>query len=111
MINAKQLSNTFKKIRQFSFDAIFEEETTNDKIFKSEIKPMTTHILNGFNASIFAYGMTGAGKTYTMFGDLHKESDFSNPGIILQSASDLLERLKKTDKHTVKLSYLEIYNE
>jgi len=33
---------------------------------------MTTHILDGFNASIFAYGMTGAGKTHTMFGDLCK---------------------------------------
>ena len=66
--------------------------------------------MSGYESTVFAYGQTGTGKTHTMEGDL------SNPdmyGVIPRSAQAIFERLKKPDysSHTVKCSYLEIYNE
>ena len=43
---------------------------------------MADHVLEGFNSAIFAYGMTGAGKTHTMFGDLHNSYE-NGLGIII----------------------------
>lgn len=67
-------------------------------------------VMSGYESTVFAYGQTGTGKTHTMEGDL------SNPdmyGVIPRSAQAIFERLKKPDysSHTVKCSYLEIYNE
>lgn len=45
----------------FSFDAFHGEQTTQQEVFLSSVKPILPHILNGQNASVFAYGPTGAG--------------------------------------------------
>ena len=46
-------------------------------------------VVNGFNATVFAYGATGAGKTYTMMGTVE------NPGIMLLTVRDLFNSIKK----------------
>lgn len=45
----------------FSFDVFHGEQTTQQEVFLSSVKPILPHILNGQNASVFAYGPTGAG--------------------------------------------------
>ena len=51
-----------------SFDVFHGEETTQQEVFLSSVKPVLPHVLNGQNASIFAYGPTGAGRnSYYMF--------------------------------------------
>ena len=69
---------------------------------------MLPGILEGFNATVFAYGATGAGKTYTMLGT------GDNPGIMVRSLSDLfgiIDKAKPLREFNIKLSYVEIYNE
>lgn len=66
--------------------------------------------MSGFEATIFAYGQTGTGKTHTMEGNLESPEDY---GIIPRAASKIFESLRKPDfvSTRVTCSYLEIYNE
>lgn len=52
-----------------NFDYVFGEGASNKEVFARTIKPLTEHFANGYNSTVFAYGITGAGKSYTMFGD------------------------------------------
>ena len=54
--------------RHFQFDAVFEENARNLDVYGATLKPLIKQIKLGFNVTCFAYGMTGAGKTHTMFG-------------------------------------------
>lgn len=91
-----------KKDRGYDFDEIFDENSDNKLVYKS-ISPILLRVSSGFNGTIFAYGMTGSGKSHTMFGDINL-----NPGVIPQLVSELFQ----TQSHnSIRLSYLEIYNE
>ena len=57
--------------------------------------PLIDNILNGYNGTVFAYGMTGAGKTHTMFGDLKNASVIDyEPGITLLAIKDLFNKFQ-----------------
>ncbi|CAG9319248.1 unnamed protein product [Blepharisma stoltei] len=96
------------KEKQYAFDFAFDENSLQKEIFDKTTKFLIDGILNGFNATVFAYGATGAGKTYTMLG----EAD--SPGMMLMTFVELftkVEELTLERAYKVKLSYLEIYNE
>lgn len=61
-------------------------------------------VLQGRNGTVFCYGATGAGKTYTMLGTME------NPGVMVLAINDLFSKVTQRN-HSIKLSYLEIYNE
>jgi kinesin family protein 18/19 len=64
--------------------------------------------MQGYNASVFAYGSTGAGKTYTMLGTEE------NPGIMMNSIDELfitIENYTAERDYKIKISYVEVYNE
>lgn len=64
--------------------------------------------MQGYNASVFAYGATGAGKTYTMLGTEE------NPGIMMLSIDELfnsIEDYSRERDYKIKVSYVEVYNE
>ena len=75
------------------------------------------NVLNGFNGTLFAYGMTGAGKTHTLFGDMQKDTlSADTSGMIMLTLNDLFNRISNPTfsnrfDFTIKMSYLEIYNE
>src|SRR5438270_8376621 len=52
----------------FTFDRVFDMNSKQSDIFDFSIKPTVDDILNGYNGTVFAYGQTGAGKSYTMMG-------------------------------------------
>lgn len=52
----------------FTFDAVFDAKSRQQDIYDEAIRPLVASVLQGFNATIFAYGQTGTGKTYTMEG-------------------------------------------
>lgn len=83
---------------QYSFDRVFGTRSTQSEIFQ-ETRAILEQINKGYNATIFCYGNTGAGKTYTMVGT--KES----PGLIYNLIGELL-KVKE-----FCISYFEIYNE
>ena len=77
-------------------------------MYEHTAKFLLEGVANGFNATVFAYGATGAGKTYTMLGN------HDNPGIMFLTLKELYEMinsLSEEREYQVKLSYLEIYNE
>ena len=89
------------------FDYIFDSLTQQETIFNYTTKMLIDNIINGYNATVFAYGATGAGKTYTMLGDEE------NPGIMPLALKELFNKILKykNREYIIKLWYIEIYNE
>ncbi|KAA6381555.1 MAG: hypothetical protein EZS28_022919 [Streblomastix strix] len=54
----------------YHFDQCFGPDSHNDMVFNSSVKPLISSIFQGYNATVFCYGMTSAGKSYTMMGHL-----------------------------------------
>ncbi|XP_014667202.1 PREDICTED: kinesin-like protein KIF22 [Priapulus caudatus] len=98
--------NTEESIK-YSFSRVFHPESTQASVYETAIKPLVANITNGQNASVLAYGQTGAGKTYTMMGSP------DNVGIVPRSLQTIFQLIEKqpSAKFTVKVSYLEIYQE
>ncbi|NXJ18280.1 KIF24 protein, partial [Dicrurus megarhynchus] len=90
----------------FYFDEVFGESCTNQDVYMKTAYPLIQHIFNGGNATCFAYGQTGAGKTYTMIGN-HR-----NPGLYALAAKDIFRHLEASPSRkdlTVLISFYEIY--
>ena len=104
-INNKK-SNQIKE-QQFFFDYVFDKNTSQQAIYENTTKNLLTGIIDGFNATVFAYGATGSGKTYTMLGTSKEK------GIMPRSISDLFKLLNvyKNKDFKMNVSYIEIYNE
>ena len=95
------------KEQQFFFDYVFDKNTTQQTIYEYTTKNLLSGILDGFNATVFAYGATGAGKTYTMLGTSKEK------GIMPRSISELFKLLTsyKNKEFKMIVAYIEIYNE
>ncbi|KAG5419237.1 KIP2 [Candida metapsilosis] len=96
----------------FVFDNVFENDVysnTNYQVYLKVCKPIVEKFLDeGYNGTVFAYGMTGSGKTYSMKGN-DEES-----GFVEMAVNDLFEKLSSMGQvvtHQINVSYLEIYNE
>ncbi|GIQ84752.1 kinesin-like protein [Kipferlia bialata] len=96
------------KDQPFAFDVVFDENATQKEVFTGTALPLVGFVLEGYNATMFAYGATGAGKTHTMLGH-----DDSGQGIMMLTLTELFARINSMDTHSVKclVSYIEIYNE
>ena len=96
------------KYQQFFFDYVFDKNASQQEIYNKTTKPLLDNIIEGFNATVFAYGATGSGKTYTMLGNNQNER-----GIMPRSVSDLFKLLQKqkNKEFRIQVSYVEIYNE
>lgn len=91
----------------FAFDRVFDETTTQSDVYEGTTKTLLDSVLDGYNATVFAYGATGCGKTHTITGTSQE------PGIIFLTMQELFEKIdeRSQDKTTeLTLSYLEIYN-
>ncbi|KAL0137502.1 P-loop containing nucleoside triphosphate hydrolase protein [Mucor lusitanicus] len=95
----------------YSFDRVFRPEETQAEVYKDVAEPILNDVLAGYSCTIFAYGQTGTGKTYTMEGDLTEvEGGYGkNAGIIPRTIHNLFEKLPSESHVTV--SMLELYNE
>ncbi|KAM5298448.1 kinesin-like protein KIF24 [Ctenodactylus gundi] len=90
----------------FYFDEVFGEVCTNQDVYMKTAHPLIQHIFNGGTATCFAYGQTGAGKTYTMIGT------HQNPGLYALAAKDIFRQLEMSQprRHLfVWISFYEIY--
>ena len=96
------------KDQTFGFDRVFDENTSQDDVYEATTRNLLDSVLDGYNATVFAYGATGCGKTHTITGTLQQ------PGVIFLTMQELFERIaERTDEKVteISLSYLEIYNE
>ena len=64
-----ELRKNKNREKQFAFDYAFNEESTQEKVFTLTTQFLIEGVLEGYNATVFAYGATGAGKTHTMLGN------------------------------------------
>ncbi|KAJ4961932.1 hypothetical protein NE237_021842 [Protea cynaroides] len=94
--------------RHFTFDASFPDSTNQQEVYSTTTAELVEAVLQGRNGSVFCYGATGAGKTYTMLGTVE------NPGVMVLAIKDLFAKIRQRScdgNHVVQLSYLEVYNE
>ncbi|XP_041075643.1 kinesin-like protein KIF19 isoform X2 [Polyodon spathula] len=94
--------------KSFLFDVAFDYTATQEDVYRATTKGLIEGLISGYNATVFAYGPTGCGKTYTMLGTDRE------PGIYVQTLNDLFKAIEETSddmQYSVSMSYLEIYNE
>ena len=100
-------NNIREKEKILEFDYVFGPLTTQEKIFNLTTKILIDNVVNGYNSTVFAYGATGAGKTFTMLGCE------DNPGLMPLALKELFKTIQiyKNREYIIKLWYIEIYNE
>ncbi|KAG2184965.1 hypothetical protein INT43_000878, partial [Umbelopsis isabellina] len=152
--NSVTIIEKSQKPKAFTFDCIFDASSTQQQVFDQVGCRLVDRMLNGYNATILAYGQTSSGKTYTMGTEkMSDTSQASDDGLIPRAVSYLFEKLQTEDvsrssqplgsaipsftrkasasklrpvstiapatpvpetrgrKHTIKVSFIEIYNE
>ncbi|XP_038053774.1 kinesin-like protein KIF22 [Patiria miniata] len=98
---------------KYNFDVFLDAASRQQDVYEKCVKPLMGKTLSGQNASIFAYGPTGAGKTHTMLGTSER------PGIIPRAVNDIFRMIDKQKRdpinadwtYSLSFSYLEIYQE
>ncbi|XP_050522643.1 kinesin-like protein unc-104 isoform X5 [Daktulosphaira vitifoliae] len=117
--NPKLPPNVKDATKSFNFDYSYWSQNPSDPNFASQTmvyrdigEEMLQHAFEGYNVCIFAYGQTGAGKSYTMMG---RQEEEGQEGIIPLICKDLFHRIKSTTseelQYSVEVSYMEIYCE
>lgn len=98
--------------QKFTFDYIFESDCTQGEVYEVAARPIVEAVMLGFNGTVFAYGQTSSGKTYTMTGE--SLENYEHMGIIPRMVSTVFEQISLSDpciEYSVKVSYCEIYLE
>ncbi|XP_002661420.3 kinesin-like protein KIF3C [Danio rerio] len=97
-------------LKTFTFDAVYDECSKQGDLYDETVRPLIDSVLRGFNGTIFAYGQTGTGKTYTMQGQW---LDAERRGIIPNSFEHIFTHISRSQnqQYLVRASYLEIYQE
>ena len=108
--NPKNASEHFT----FAFSGVYGPEATQQEVFDNEISPTIKHLFGGFDVTIFAYGVTGTGKTHTMRGG----KTLAERGVIPRLLSGIYRKSRKLARDSegktkveLTLSYYEIYND
>ncbi|XP_060534023.1 osmotic avoidance abnormal protein 3 isoform X10 [Cylas formicarius] len=97
--------------KTFTFDSTYDQSSTTEAIYNDICYPLVESVLEGYNATIFVYGQTGCGKSFTMEGV--KGGDPAHRGVISRTFDHVFEAISVTTgvKYLALVSYLEIYNE
>ena len=101
--------NLVAAYHSFGFDYVYGPDSTQSFVYESTARPAVQSVLEGYNATILAYGQTGTGKTFTM------EGPPNNRGVNMRALRLLFDsrgdRAAAGDSFVFRLSMLEIYNE
>ena len=101
-------------ITQYQFDHVKDEKSSQSQVYDSIGKKIIQDVLRGYNGTILAYGQTGTGKTYTIFGDAEDEYGLEKvtetSGILTRAVQDIFE-FKESKKRgiEIKVSFIQIY--
>lgn len=118
IVNPKSTPGSKEAVKSFNYDYSYFSMDPNDENYSTQLmvykdigEEMLEHAFEGYNVCIFAYGQTGAGKSYTMMG----KQEEGQEGIIPQICKDLFRKISYTSnerlKYSVEVSYMEIYCE
>ncbi|CAN7103870.1 unnamed protein product [Brassica rapa subsp. narinosa] len=104
--------------RVFTFDKVFGPSAQQKDLYDQAVVPIVNEVLEGFNCTIFAYGQTGTGKTYTMEGDCRRSKGGpsgglpAEAGVIPRAVKQIFDTLEgQQAEYSVKVTFLELYNE
>ncbi|URD89170.1 KISc [Musa troglodytarum] len=104
--------------RVFTFDKVFGPSAKQRDLYDQAVVPIVNEVLEGFNCTIFAYGQTGTGKTYTMEGECRKAKSGpkgqlpADAGVIPRAVKQIFDTLESQNaEYSVKVTFLELYNE
>ncbi|CAN6559692.1 unnamed protein product [Malus baccata var. baccata] len=100
--------------RTFAFDKVFGPASQQKELYDQAVVPIVNEVLEGYNCTIFAYGQTGTGKTYTMEGGARKKNgEFpSDAGVIPRAVKQIFDILEaQVAEYSMKVTFLELYNE
>lgn len=103
--------------KTYTFDMVFGPSAKQIEVYRSVVCPILDEVIMGYNCTVFAYGQTGTGKTFTMEGERSADGEFTweeDPlaGIIPRTLHQIFEKLSNNGtEFSVKVSLLEIYNE
>ncbi|XP_052770351.1 kinesin-like protein KIF11-B [Mya arenaria] len=103
--------------KTFNFDHVFPQDVKQQQVYKSIVSPIIDEVLDGYNCTIFAYGQTGTGKTFTMEGERSDDPNMSwedDPltGVIPRALANIFDQLQaQAVEFSVRVSFLELYNE
>lgn len=87
-VEAKSDSSLYTSLQHktYTFDRVYNERTRQDQVYEESVQPLIQEIINGFNITVFAYGQTGTGKTYTMSGD-ERNVSFINVSLLFETSA------------------------
>lgn len=93
----------------FTYDRIFDEDSSTQQVYEGVAQEIVHSVVRGLNGTIFAYGQTSSGKTFTMQGG----DNNGTPGIVQMAARDIFEQIEGAPEreYIMRVSYLEIYQE
>ncbi|KAI3874463.1 hypothetical protein MKX03_004793, partial [Papaver bracteatum] len=104
--------------RVFTFDKVFGPAAQQKELYDQAVVPIVNEVLEGFNCTIFAYGQTGTGKTFTMEGESRKSKNGASDqlpaeaGVIPRAVKQIFDTLESQNaEYSVKVTFLELYNE
>ncbi|XP_057970666.1 kinesin-like protein KIN-5B [Malania oleifera] len=101
--------------RVFAFDKVFGPKAQQRSIYDQAVAPIVNEVLEGFNCTVFAYGQTGTGKTYTMEGGGMRGKSGELPaeaGVIPRAVRQIFDTLEAQNAdYRMKVTFLELYNE
>ena len=102
------------QLHRFTFDFVFDIDSQQIDVYNITAKQAVQSVLEGYNSTIFCYGQTGTGKTYTMEGFTYDSQD-PQKGIIQRTIEDIFNYIETTSnentKFIIRASFLQIYNE
>mmetsp|Transcript_17936 Transcript_17936/g.26546 ORF Transcript_17936/g.26546 Transcript_17936/m.26546 type:complete len:878 (-) Transcript_17936:85-2718(-) len=110
-------------VKEYNFQQVFAPDTTQHEVYSSLAAPLVRSLfptqdqlkgekkLVGESALLFAYGITNAGKTYTMMGNVNDQKSNAQWGVIPRALQDIFARMEGAIKYDLHMSYIEIYNE
>uniref|UniRef100_A0A182PBG3 Kinesin-like protein n=1 Tax=Anopheles epiroticus TaxID=199890 RepID=A0A182PBG3_9DIPT len=118
LVNLDNPTDSNAPQKSFQFDNAYGYAATTENIYSDICYSLVESVLEGYNATIFAYGQTGCGKSHTMQGTTYNLSaadpnNANNIGIIPRSFEHIFEAIALASevRYLVLVSYLEIYNE
>ena len=95
--------------KKFNFDYIFQEKSTQEEVFNIAGKEAMEDMLRGYNYTVFAYGQTAAGKSFSMTGEQGKYKGLTPR--LLERLFNYIYESQENIEYIIKVSYIEIYLE
>ncbi|TNJ30483.1 Kinesin-9 [Giardia muris] len=110
-LNVPKTHPNMKSEYSFTFDHIYDAQTTQVEVYDRLTRPLIQNFIDGFNCTVFAYGQTGSGKSYSMTGGAGSYNDRGLMPRALEQIFGYLAGNTSSRQHEIWVSYIQIFNE